>query len=129
MRVSRVPHSIIAIGVSFAVAACSDPFDFDSEKPEVCAASREWLPQTPPLDQFEPLPHPETECPFYRGGWQNFLVATQPDAAQAPDFLSWPTIDTEFQRATPHPGPPSALGDIKQAGGRQILIDQNGNPI
>ena len=29
---------------------------------------------------FKPLPHPATECPFYRGGWQNFLVATQPDA-------------------------------------------------
>src|SRR5262249_23505397 len=31
--------------------------------------------------------------------------------------------------ATPKPANRSVLGDIKQAGGRQILIDQNGNPI
>src|SRR5262245_17869529 len=120
MRVSRVPHSISAIAVVSALAACSDPFDFDSEAPEVCAASREWLPQTPALPLFLPLPHPETECPFYRGGWQNFLVATQPDAAHAPDFLSWPTIDTVFTRGQPRPGNAAVLGDVKQAGGRQI---------
>jgi hypothetical protein len=128
MRFSRA-HRVAVVVVVVAVAACSDPFKFDSSKPEVCAASREWLPQTPPLPQFQPLPHPETECPFYRGGWQNFLVATQPGASHAPAFLSWPTIDTVFQSSKPHPAGRSVLGDIKQAGGRQILIDQNGNPI
>ena len=122
-------HVLIACTLAFA--ACSDPFPFDasSQKPEVCAASREWLPNTPPVDLFEPLPHPATECPFYRGGWQNFLIAAQPDANGAPAFLSYPTIDTIFTPAQPHPANRSVLGDIKQAGGRQILIDQNGNPI
>jgi hypothetical protein len=129
MRVSKAFRWGIAAVVVSAFTACSDPFSFDSEAPEVCAASREWLPATPALPLFEPLPHPETECPFYRGGWQNFLIATQPDANHAPDFLSWPTIDTVFQSSVPHPADRSVLGDIKQAGGRQILIDQNGNPI
>ena len=113
------------------VASCSDPFHFDpsSQAPEICPASREWLPQTPPLALFQPLPHPASECPFYRASWQNFLIATQPDASGAPAFLAYPTIDTVFQSAKPHPAQRSVLGDIKQAGGRQILIDQNGNPI
>jgi hypothetical protein len=122
-------HVLTACALAFA--ACSDPFPFDSssQTPEVCAASREWLPNTPPLDLFEPLPHPASECPFYRGGWQNFLIATQPDASGVPALLSYPTIDSIFIRAQPLPAKRSVLGDIKQAGGRQILIDQNGNPI
>jgi hypothetical protein len=120
------------VAAALAVAAsCEDPFHFDtaSQAPEVCPASREWLPNTPPPVLFQPLPHPASECPFYRGGWQNFLIATQPDASGEPAFLSYPTIDTVFQSAKPHPPNRSVLGDVKQAGGRQILIDQNGNPI
>jgi len=114
-----------------AVIGCNDPFHFDasSQAPEVCPASREWLPHTPPLDLFQPLPHPHSECPFYRGGWQNFLIATQPDASGAPAFLSYPTIDTVFQSSKPKPAQRSVLGDVRQAGGREVLIDQNGNPI
>jgi hypothetical protein len=116
------------------IASCSDPFGFDPtpvepEEEEVCASSDEWLPNTPPLDQFNPLPHPATECPFYRGSWQQFLVATQPDAQGRPAFLSYPTIETLFQPARPRGPNRSLLGNIKQAGGRQILIDQNGRPI
>ncbi len=59
-------------------------------EPEVCPASEDWLPNTPPLEMFQPLPHPATECPFYRGGWQNFLVATQPDADGRPALLDLP---------------------------------------
>jgi hypothetical protein len=116
---------------AITLASCNDPFPFDSssQAPEICAASREWLPQTPAVAMFEPLPHPASECPFYRGGWQNFLIATQPDANGAPAFLSWPTIDTMFTSTKPHAANRAVLGDIKQAGGRQILIDQNGNPI
>jgi len=115
-----------------AVGSCNDPFGFDPspmEGPESCPASVEWLPTTPPLEMFKPLAHPETECPFYRGGWQNFLVATQPDATGRPALFGYPTIDVVFQSARPHPAHRALLGDIRQAGGRQILIDQNGNSL
>lgn len=114
------------------LAACDDPTGFDPQPPgeeENCAASADWLPNTPPVDLFKPVPHPATECPFYRGGWQNFLIATQPDAGGQPALLSYPTIDTVFDPAVPPAGPRSVLGDIRQAGGRQILIDQNGNAL
>jgi hypothetical protein len=120
-------------------ASCKDPFPFDPMKvepagEEICAASAEWLPDTPPVAQFEPLPHPDTECPFYRGAWQNFLIATTPDSAtDEPAIKSYPTIDDLFESKTPHATRGTAarswLGDIKQAGGRQILIDQNGHTI
>jgi hypothetical protein len=115
-------------------AACTDPFkpDFSSHQPEpeeLCAASADWLPNTPELQQFLPLPHPASECPFYRGGWQVFLRALQPDAMGRPAILDYPTLGTVFTPKVPHPLNRSFLGDIKQAGGRQILIDQNGNSI
>jgi len=78
---------------------------------------------------FKPLPHPTTECPFYRGGWHNFLLAMQPDASGKPALLSWPTIDTTFTSRFKHPADRSFLGDVKQAGKREILIDQNGNSL
>jgi hypothetical protein len=122
--------------------ACSDPFSVDptdqrlstlqeveEEEEEICASSEEWLPNTPPLDMFKPLPHPAGECPFYRGSWQNFLVATQPDAEGRPDFLSWANIDSLFVSSRPRAALRAELGDIRQAGGRQILIDQNGRTI
>jgi hypothetical protein len=128
----------------FLLLACADPFTFDTtaqnaaalqggqveeEEEEICPASEEWLPNTPPLDLFKPLPHPATECPFYRGSWQNFLVATQPDAQGRPDFLSWATIDTLFLSSLPKAPVRAELGDIRQAGGRQIVIDQNGHTL
>jgi hypothetical protein len=122
------------------LSACSDPFAFDStvqttaglqegEEAEICSSSEEWLPSTPPLDLFKPLPHPAGECPFYRGSWQNFLVATQPDADGRPDFLNWATIDSMFLSSLPKAAVRAELGDIRQAGGRQILIDQNGRSL
>jgi hypothetical protein len=128
------PAALVAFSVAL-VASCSDPFGFSAptvepEEEEICAASEEWLPSTPPLDLFNPLPHPATECPFYRGSWQNFLVATQPDAMGRPAFLSYPNIDTLFTPAKARPpGNRALLGGIKQAGGRQILIDQNGRTL
>ncbi|MDB4934895.1 MAG: hypothetical protein JWP87_1867 [Labilithrix sp.] len=134
---------LLACVLAFSVVtACKDPTRFDTtptkatetvETPENCPASAEWLPSTPALDQFEPLPHPETECPFYRGAWQSFLVATQPGADGEPAFRSYPTIDDLFVSSKPHGVRNTAqrawLGDIKQAGGRQILIDQRGRSI
>jgi hypothetical protein len=117
-----------------ALTSCSDPFHFNGtpvepEEEEICASSDEWLPNTPALPMFKPLPHPAGECPFYRGGWQNFLIATQPDANGTPAIRFYPTIDDVFKPAKPHGANRSWLGDIKQAGGRQILIDQNGHTI
>jgi len=114
------------------------------EEPEPpCPASPTWFPTTPALRQFKPPPHPTTECDFYRGGLQTFLLATQPDPVTGePAIKSYPTIDDIFQKAIPLPAgalaPPGEprgtalrawLGDIKQAGGRQILIDQNGHTL
>jgi hypothetical protein len=115
--------------------ACSDPTHMDTTpialaEVEDCPASLEWLPNTPPVTLFKPAPHPTTECPFYRGVWQNFLIAMQPvDDAGTPAILSYPTIDTVFQSGKPHAANRSYLGDIKQAGGRQIVIDQNGRSL
>jgi len=122
------------LGLAMAAAACKDPTGFDTspvptQSEEICAASDDWLPNTPPVEQFMPLPHPATECPFYRGGWQNFLAATQPDDAGRPALVGYPTIASVFMPKVPYPASRSFLGDIKQAGGREILIDQNGNSL
>jgi hypothetical protein len=119
-----------------ALASCSDPTKgFDGtphppEEEEICPSSADWLPNTPGLPMYKPLPHPAGECPFYRGGWQNFLIATQPiDDRGTPAIRLYPTVDDVFQSKKPH-GPNRAwLGDIKQAGQRRILIDQNGNTL
>jgi hypothetical protein len=124
---------LCALGAA-AFSACSDPRPPDltptGGELEDCPGSAEWLPNTPPMTLFKPLPHPVTECPFYRGVWQNFLIAMQPiDNKGTPALLTYPTIDTVFQATKPH-GPNRAyLGDIKQAGGRQILVDGNGNSL
>jgi len=123
-----------------ALTACSDPFPFtpepkvppDAEPPveEICQSSANWLPVTPPMEEFNPPPHPESECPFYRGGWHNFLIATQPDPVTGrPAIQSFPTIDTMFTFTKPLPTTRSWLGDIKQAGKREILIDQTGHTL
>jgi hypothetical protein len=122
---------LCALGL-LTVGACADPFGFSVSQPQSdgpCPASVEWLPTTPPLQMFKPPPHPETECPFYRGSWQSFLIATQPDASGTPALLAYPTADVVFQSVHPVPAQRALLGDIRQAGGRHILIDQNGNAI
>ncbi len=122
--------------------ACKDPTAFDATPaslaeevslPENCPATADWLPATPSLAQFTPMPHPETECPFYRGAWQSFLIATEPNSKGEAAFISYPTVDDLFVSKTPHGVRNTAqrawLGDIKQAGGRQVLVDQNGHSI
>jgi hypothetical protein len=93
-----------------------------------------WLPMTPPPKYFNPAPHPQTECPFYQFSFQNFLIATQPDASGSPAFLKWNTLENTFGEHAGEPGPevPIIASGITQAGGRQnqnILVDQNGNAI
>lgn len=141
--------SFLACGVLTA-ASCSDPTGFpgnqtiEIEGEETCGASAEWagVGTTPDIQQFRPLPHPDAECPFYRGAWQGFLLAGQPDANGDPMVKSFPTIDDIFDPGVPlvagqrtAVGVPhgtatrSWLGDIKQAGERFILTDQNNHTI
>jgi hypothetical protein len=155
-------HLLLARG-AFALAlvtlaACQDPAKPDVaahppdpiEPPSVedCAASQEWLPITPALGvptYVRPAAHPETECPFYRGAWQTFLLATQPDTrsdfAGEPTLKSYAVLDDVFRRYAPvddllaPSGTPRGtsnrawLGDIKQAGGREVLFDRNGHTL
>jgi hypothetical protein len=144
---------IYAVSFVATLASCDDPTPFDNSVQFVdaggppaseagpqppqpnndCPANADWLPVTPPVQMYEPLPHPNPECPFYRGGFQNFLIAMQPDQTGDPAILSYPTIDDAFISATPHATRNTKdrawLGDIKQAGQRQILIDQNGHTL
>jgi hypothetical protein len=90
-----------------------------------------WLPVTPPVKGCFPAPHPEVECPFYVFTYQQFMIATQPDAQARPAFLTWNTIENTFGAGAGQPTPavPQLLGGITQAGGRQVLIDQRGRAI
>jgi hypothetical protein len=90
-----------------------------------------WLPNTPPISGCKPLPHPARECLFYQFAWQNFLLATQPDAAGQPAFLSWHIIENTFGAGAGQPNPPVPIltGGVTQAGGRQVVVDQKGHAI
>jgi hypothetical protein len=93
-----------------------------------------WFPTTPPMQQgggCQPLPHPAGECRFYTQSWQEFLLATQPDASGRPAFLGWNTIENTFGAGAGKPSPaiPVLSAGVTQAGGRQIVIDQNGQAI
>src|SRR5438105_4767225 len=116
-RHTLIPLPILALGFA-ALASCSDPSSIDvtAHPPEPidpnledCGASMEWLPNTPQMkdsnDLFLPAPHPGTECPFYRGAWQNFLLATQPQTSGPcqgePLIKCLPTIDDIFKKRVP----------------------------
>jgi len=90
-----------------------------------------WLPVTPAVVGCTPLPHPGSDCPFYFFSWQNFMIATQPDAQGRSAFLSWGTIENTFgaHAGEASPSTPFLGGGVTQAGGRQVLIDQNGRAI
>src|SRR5579859_5874085 len=100
---------------------------------EDCPAGDEWLPpdggDTPPVRMFAPPPHPDTECPFYRGAYQNFLIATAPLENGDPAIVQYPTLDDAFISAKPHgvrnTAARSWLGAVRQAGQRDILIDRD----
>ncbi len=124
---------------------------------EDCPAGDGWLPMdggaTPPPPMVTPPPHPDTECAFYRGAYQNFLIATAPLANGDPNLVNYATIDDAFvssyntnhrrntgdSSADPYGpggvagataarlGPATGkawLGAVHQAGGRQIVVDQ-----
>ncbi len=162
-RYTLTACAFFAVGVAAALASCTDPTftpksnagggaaaarpsgsgaSPDSSTPvaasgptanEDCPISAEWFPTTPPVRMFVPTPHPDTECPFYRGAYQDFLVSTQPRANGDPALVDWATIDDAFVSMTPHPPRNTAgrawLGIVRQAGYRDLLIDQDGHTL
>jgi hypothetical protein len=113
------------------------------ENPPPCAAGAGWLPHTPSVTMEQPASHPAPECPFYRDGFQSFLIATEPDPTTGEAALtSYATVDDVFDKSVPlaagalapagaHRGTAlrAWLGQVKQAGGHQIVIDQDGHPL
>jgi hypothetical protein len=93
---------------------------------EDCMPGADWIPgpglPPVPVRMFTPPPHPDTECPFYRGAYQNFMIATTPLGTSAragqnasdPALVDYPTIDDAFQSTLPHltrnTGTPYATG-------------------
>ena len=78
--VGSPPASETDAGVAEASA---DPYlPFEGTVNEDCPAGSDWIPADgsppPPVRMFTPPPHPDTECPFYRGAYENFLIATIP---------------------------------------------------
>jgi hypothetical protein len=158
------------LGIVAALTSCKDPFPFDA-KPvpagtarsastanEDCPADPSWLPADggppPPLQMFTPPPHPDTECPFYRGAYQSFLIVATPDANGDPALVHYATLDDAFTSAKTHlvrntgdpsadpyanpsgvtaaarvrTGPPTGrawLGAVRQAGQRNVLVDRD----
>jgi hypothetical protein len=154
--VISVAATLVFVGsVGWSLASCSDPFA-PSDSPgstaegggaggegaaasqavnEDCPAPAIWFGDggTPPVEMETPAPHPDTECPFYRGAYQNFLIATQPLPSGDPALVDFPTIDDAFTSILPHaqrntPGW-AWLGAVKQAGFRNILVDQDDHTL
>jgi hypothetical protein len=134
-----------SLALGAPIASCKDPTPGFDPKPieagapeaaatinEDCPADDTWLPNTPPVRMFTPPPHPDTECPFYRGAYQNFLIATQPLANGDPALVQYATLDDAFiHQSTPklhavrNTSGRAWLGAIKQAGQRNVLVDQD----
>ncbi|MBV9947168.1 MAG: hypothetical protein JOZ69_09995, partial [Myxococcales bacterium] len=81
---------------------------------EECMPSPDWVPgpglPPVPVRMFTPAPHPDTECPFYRGAYQNWMIAMTPLGSNAkgsqlasdPVLVNYPTIDDAFAFTTKH---------------------------
>jgi hypothetical protein len=185
LRLSVVLGAVGALGLVKLLPGCSDPtgldktsvtatgggssggMDLSGSFNESCPADPTWIPGDgglpPPVPMIDPAPHPDTECPFYRGAYQNFMIAGTPLPNGDPLIVNYATIEDTFQtqyptgftrntgsldpKTSPDPcvnaggqagataarsGPASGrawLGAIKQAGFRNILIDQDGHTL
>jgi hypothetical protein len=171
--------TLLLAGAALLGSSCKDPTigaDFNTgmttpiggdprgSLAEDCPAGDDWIPgdgsPPPPVRQFTPAPHPDTECPFYRGAYQNFLIATVPLGKNAapgqspsdPALVNYATIDDAFTFTNPHltrntgtsypwgkaghdavaSGPATGrawLGAVRQAGQRNVLIDQDDHTL
>ncbi|HXX70207.1 MAG TPA: hypothetical protein VEK07_23710 [Polyangiaceae bacterium] len=93
---------------------CNSPAGYLEAYNEDCMPGDDWIPADggppPPVRMFDPPPHPDTECPFYRGAYQNFMIALTPLGGSAgagqqatdPVLVNYPTIDDAFQFTNPH---------------------------
>jgi hypothetical protein len=176
--------AFLATAISAVMAACNDPTGFtvpggpggNSSKSgssssdlsqtfnEDCPADNTWIPADgglpPPVPMVEPAPHPDTECPFYRGAYENFMIVGHPKANGDPALVDYATLDDTFASAfasnpyvrnsgtldpaksadpcvnsggaagaaTARTGAPTGrawLGVIRQAGHRNVLVDQD----
>src|SRR5215831_4762443 len=113
MRANRLKELLLLACAALVGSSCKDPtVGSGFSKPigttnasigmlaEDCPAGDDWLPADgsppPPVRQFTPPPHPDTECPFYRGAYQNFLIATTPLANGDPAIVRYATLDDAF---------------------------------
>jgi hypothetical protein len=144
---------------------CNSPAGYLEAYNEDCMPGADWIPgpglPPVPVRMFTPPPHPDTECPFYRGAYQNFMIAMNPLGANAgagqspsdPVLVNYPTIDDAFTSTIPHltrnTGTSYAtgvaahaalvaagtktgrawLGAVRQAGLRNVLIDQDDHTL
>jgi hypothetical protein len=143
---------------------CNNPAGYLVAFNEDCMPGQDWIPgpgQPPvPVRMFTPPPHPDTECPFYRGAYQNFMIATTPlgngappgQSPSDPALVQYPTIDDAFHSTLAHltrnsgteypvgiaahqaiaSGPPTGrawLGAVRQAGQRNVLVDQDDHTL
>jgi hypothetical protein len=147
---------------------CNNPAGYEQTFNEECMPSDDWIPgpglPPVPVRMFTPPPHPDSECPFYRGAYQNFMIAMNPLGSGAgavgqqpsdPLIVNYPTIDDAFQFTHSHlprnsgtpptgystqeawhnavaSGPATGrcwLGAVRQAGYRNVLIDQDNHTI
>jgi hypothetical protein len=176
-------HAFLAFAGFTSFLACKDPIpgldtskthppridaspstsDLTATFNEDCPAQDDWFPADggppPPVAMREPPAHPDTECPFYRGVVQNFLIAAHPDSHGDPDLVHYAALDDVFTSAVrtgfarnsgelsadPYMNPGGAmaaalvrkgkptgkawLGAVRQAGQRNILIDRNGHTL
>lgn len=103
------------------------------EADAACPAPSNWLPTTPAVAMTNYAPHPDTECPFYQGAYQNFLIAAQPDSSGDPAFFQYATIDDAFASTLPHAQRDTSgrawLIAVLQAGERDVLIDRDDHAI
>lgn len=150
------PNFVAAISIRVFAVSLLLAFAVASTRAQ-CAGETTWLPTTPASDFSKPLPHPATDCGFYKPAWQNFLVATQASAGNSAAFLQYPTIPDVFgspvatrfapsrrgllslapralqgsnDPTTDAPGKPRTINaGVRQAGLNGLLIDQNGQSI
>jgi len=116
-----------------------------------CEAPKNWFPQaSTPAPDFHA---PQSDCEFHQWAWQTFLWLTKPTGPGRIQLLDLPTAEQLLQ---PGRGPkpldkktleelkkqplvlnprvakksaPNQLGEIRQAGLRGVLVDQNGRAV
>jgi hypothetical protein len=129
----RLVLNFVQDGGAYSTSSGQDAASAGALASTPCVAPASWLPVTPAVAMTTPPPHPDSECPFYEGAYQNFLVAMQPGASGDPAIFTYPMIDDAFTSASPHGTPNTAtrawLSRVSQAAYQGVLVDRNGHAI